>query len=113
MTDEERLAVAEAMQKQLAFKEHFIAQYLERTKSKIEDTTLVEQRLPDGGGVRYWCEPKKPKLTREEFRRALFNYLVQKYAQRQDARHKALGLQYTEAETHDLADEITKFAYGL
>lgn len=43
----------------------------------------------------------------------LFNFLCRKYVQRADARQKAMGLQYTEAETHDLAREIARFIGGL
>ncbi len=39
----------------------------------------------------------------------LFAFLSRKYVQRQDARQKAMGLIYTEAETHDLAREIARF----
>lgn len=36
----------------------------------------------------------------------VFAFLNRKYVQRADARQKEMGLQYTEAETHDLAKEI-------
>lgn len=36
----------------------------------------------------------------------IFNFLCRKYVQRADTRQKSMGLQYTEAETHDLAKEI-------
>lgn len=39
----------------------------------------------------------------------IFDFLARTYAQRQDARQKDLGLQYTLAETHDLAREIAGF----
>ena len=39
---------------------------------------------------------------------SIFDWLCRKYVQRADARQKSLGLQYTEAETHDLAEEIAK-----
>jgi hypothetical protein len=39
----------------------------------------------------------------------LFKFLTRKYVQRADARQRAMGLQYTEAETHDLAGEIARF----
>jgi len=39
----------------------------------------------------------------------LFEFLVVKYVQRADARQLALGLQYTEAETHDLAKTLARF----
>lgn len=35
-------------------------------------------------------------------------WLCRKYVQRADDRQKSLGLQYTEAETHDLAREFYK-----
>jgi NTP pyrophosphatase (non-canonical NTP hydrolase) len=41
--------------------------------------------------------------------RDAFNFLCQKYIQKSDLRQKAMGLQYTEAETHDLAKEITNY----
>jgi hypothetical protein len=39
----------------------------------------------------------------------LFAFLNQKYLQRADERQAAMGLQYMEAETHDLAREIVRF----
>jgi hypothetical protein len=39
----------------------------------------------------------------------LFAFLCRKYVQRADDRQKEMGLQYTEAETHDLAKTIAKF----
>lgn len=36
----------------------------------------------------------------------VFAFLNRKYVQRADERQKEMGLQYTEAETHDLAKEI-------
>jgi hypothetical protein len=39
----------------------------------------------------------------------LFDFLRRKYVQRQDARHKEMNLQYTTAETHDLAAELSRF----
>jgi hypothetical protein len=39
----------------------------------------------------------------------LFSFLCQKYVQRADTRQTKMGLQYTEAETHDLAKEICNF----
>jgi hypothetical protein len=39
---------------------------------------------------------------------AIFDWLCRKYVQRADDRHRAMGLQYTEAETHDLAEEIAR-----
>lgn len=40
---------------------------------------------------------------------AIFEFLCRKYVQRSDARQKSMGLQYTEAETHDLAREMSAF----
>lgn len=37
-----------------------------------------------------------------------FAALCRKYVQSADARHREMGLQYMEAETHDLAKEIVK-----
>lgn len=45
-----------------------------------------------------------------DFEDELFTFLHQKYVQRADERQKAMGLLYMEAETHDLAKEITLFA---
>jgi hypothetical protein len=39
----------------------------------------------------------------------IFEFLTRKYVQRADDRQKSMGLQYTEAETHDLAAEIARF----
>jgi hypothetical protein len=39
----------------------------------------------------------------------VFSFLVRKYIQQADMRQKAMGLQYTTAETHDLAKEIARF----
>lgn len=46
---------------------------------------------------------------RRELEADLFTFLTRKYVQRADDRQKAMGLQYTEAETHDLAHEIAGF----
>ena len=37
---------------------------------------------------------------------AIFDWLCLKYVQRADTRQESMGLQYMEAETHDLAEEI-------
>lgn len=39
----------------------------------------------------------------------IFEFLCRKYVQRADYRQKKLGLQYTSAETHDLAEELAKW----
>ena len=41
--------------------------------------------------------------------KVLFEFLCSKYVQRADERQKAMNLQYTTAETHDLATEIANF----
>lgn len=41
---------------------------------------------------------------------AIFAWLCRKYVQRADARQKSMGLQYTEAETHGLAADFSRFA---
>lgn len=45
----------------------------------------------------------------DEITGKLFNFINKTYTQEQDARQKMLGLQYTTAETHDLAATISKF----
>jgi len=45
----------------------------------------------------------------QELVKQVFALLCRKYVQRSDARQKEMGLQYTEAETHDLAELIAKF----
>lgn len=44
-----------------------------------------------------------------DFEQAIFDFLSRKYVQRSDDRQKAMGLQYMEAETHDLAFELARF----
>lgn len=51
--------VEDAIAKQMAIKENFVAHYLAATGAKIERTMLVEQRSADGLTTNYWCEPKK------------------------------------------------------
>ncbi|MDR5726267.1 MAG: hypothetical protein RB191_02240 [Terriglobia bacterium] len=48
-------------------------------------------------------------LERDSLEQALLGFLLRKYTQRQDARQKAMGLQYMDAETHDLAQELSCF----
>lgn len=43
-----------------------------------------------------------------ETERRIFDYLCTKYVQRADDRQRSMGLQYTEAETHDLAREMNR-----
>ena len=42
-----------------------------------------------------------------------FQFLARKYVQRADDRQKLMGLQYTSAETHDLANEIANFVLSF
>ena len=44
-----------------------------------------------------------------ELEATLFAFLCRKYVQRNDARQGAMGLQYTTAETHDLAAQLARF----
>jgi hypothetical protein len=44
-----------------------------------------------------------------ELEAAIFAFLERKYVQCSNPRQKAMGLQYMEAETHDLAEEIARF----
>ena len=41
--------------------------------------------------------------------KAIFEWLCRKYVQRSDEGQKAMGLQYTTAETHDLARELASW----
>jgi hypothetical protein len=43
--------------------------------------------------------------TQEEI---IFSWLLKKYVQQADERQRKLGLQYTTAETHDLAKQISQ-----
>ncbi len=102
--------VADLVAQQLAIKEHFVAQYLAATGAKIEDTVLCEQFAADGKTRRYWCEPRDKRAKTEN---RAFLFLLRKYVQSADDRQRAMGLQYTTAETHDLAKEITNFIYSI
>lgn len=46
---------------------------------------------------------------RERLAEDLFIFLSRKYVQTSDSRQRTMGLQYTTAETHDLAKEIANF----
>lgn len=46
-------------------------------------------------------------MTEDE--RALYDFLTRKYVTSADDRQRAMGLNYLEAETHDLAREVTRF----
>jgi len=50
----------------------------------------------------------EPIPTREALEAEWFQWLCRKYVQRADDRQRSMGLQYTEAETHNLAAEIAK-----
>lgn len=43
---------------------------------------------------------------------AYLAFLERKYMQTADARQKAMGLSYTEAETHDLAKELANYIFA-
>lgn len=51
------------------------------------------------------CSTARVVPTKEE----MFEFLCRKYVQRADDRQKRMGLQYTTAETHDLAEEVVKY----
>jgi hypothetical protein len=57
--------------------------------------------------------PRRLELTGEALKQTLFDWLCAKYVQRADDRQKLMGLQYTEAETHDLASGIANLVDGL
>lgn len=48
--------------------------------------------------------------SREE---QIFAFLCRKYVQRADSRHREMGLQYMEAETHDLARALDTLSDNL
>lgn len=54
-------------------------------------------------------EHQKTSEAQRQLEVLLFCFITQKYAQRADTRQKEMGLQYTTAETHDLARELAKF----
>lgn len=47
-------------------------------------------------------------MTHDDIEAEVLAFLRRKYVQRADARQKSMGLQYTTAETHDLAEEIAR-----
>lgn len=55
----------------------------------------------------------KPEVLMTDLERAMFEFLSRKYTQTADARQRDLGLQYTQAETHDLAHEMAEFAINI
>lgn len=57
-------------------------------------------------------EQGPPRAQRQPNEQTIFNFLTRKYVQRADARQADLGLQYMEAETHDLARELAKWLKG-
>lgn len=48
------------------------------------------------------------QIAPDHIEESVFSFLTAKYVQRADDRQKAMGLQYTEAETHDLAKEVSR-----
>jgi hypothetical protein len=54
--------VRDAVAKEMAIKESFIARYITETGAKVADTMLMEQTHSDGITKSFWCEPiVKPK----------------------------------------------------
>ena len=66
---------------------------------------MTSQEHPSGSGG----EHQKTSNPQQQLEALLFGFLERKYVQRADARQKEMGLQYTTAETHDLARELAKF----
>ena len=56
---------------------------------------------------------RTPPIDVEAVARDLFDFLCRKYVQRSNERQQSMGLQYTEAETHDLAKEIARFIAAM
>lgn len=48
-----------------------------------------------------------------DLKEKIFRLLDRKYVQRADTRQKSMGLQYMEAETHDLAELIATMVSGV
>ena len=59
----------------------------------------------------YPPEPKRKRAPLDAQR--IFDFLSEKYVQRSDARQRALGLQYMDAETHDLAEELARWLTAM
>jgi hypothetical protein len=49
----------------------------------------------------------------DELEAKIFVFLTKTYRQRADTRQQGMGLQYMEAETHDLACQLAKYVYRL
>jgi hypothetical protein len=78
------------------------AQMVEKIRRVLELNPNTLTETLDAGD-----SPSPQQPTQED---AWFAFLCQKYVQRADDRQKEMGLQYTEAETHDLAKECDRFA---
>ncbi len=52
-------------------------------------------------------------IVESSYDEMILNFLNRKYVQRSDERQKAMGLQYTTAETHDLAREINSYIRAM
>lgn len=50
-----------------------------------------------------------PAINAERMQDRLFAFLNRRYVQRADSRQRAMGLQYMEAETHGLAEDIVRW----
>lgn len=55
----------------------------------------------------------KIDISDEELAYVIFTFFENKYVQRADDRQKSMGLQYTNAETHDLSRETAKLFKNL
>jgi hypothetical protein len=78
----------------------------ERKDDEIETISI--------GGLRQILTAlREREKMREAVIEAAFQFFTRKYVQRSDARQQAMGLQYTEAETHDLAKETAHLFLSL
>lgn len=73
-----------------------------RTSRKTAWPRLTLHRVPDAA-------PSEGHGREDDLEAALFAFLCRKYVQHANYRQKAMGLQYTTAETHDLAVEVAGF----
>lgn len=74
-----------------------------RIWGKMEQIRAKQAAKPKGSAL-----PQFVPYCMDANEKEIYDFLCQKYVQRADARQMSLGLQYTEAETHDLARELVK-----
>ncbi len=55
---ESEAEVRRIVAEKVSCREHFIAQYLDTTGARIQDTELVEETSPDGRRIIFWCRPR-------------------------------------------------------